>query len=402
MKQKIINYWKILFLISLITISANNVYSLGIAPSKKIIDYDTSEHVISARIINNEERNVKIMLSAEGILSKYVTIDNNILNIRSYELEKEFTYRLQLPVGMDIGPQTINIVASEISADSNENSVSGLMTITHQLQINIPYATKQLDGYASVSTTNINDSVITRLILKNSGSEDVTSITGTIMIMDRNNKIVYSKEIEKQEGIKVKSELNIDNRIKLEKVGEYLLEYEIFYDEKKLLIKKDFSLGEYNIAVIDTKVNNFRLGTIAKFNIKLLNEWNSPIDNVYTELIIKEENGTVIGQTNTAKSIMSPGNNNLELYWDTVNITKGRYLLDIKIFSDDKIITHEYITLIDENKIEINPTGNIKETSKITLNARTIVVIILTTMLIILILVAIKMHNSRGNNKIYK
>ena len=356
MKQKIKKHVTMFCLVVLlIIITITNVFALGIAPSKKIIEYDNQEHTISVMIINNEEKNMKIALSVQGPLSEYVTIDEQVLDISSTELEKKFTYKFQLPYGMETGTQTINIVASEIGDATNTNTINGLLTLTHQLQINIPYARKQLEGYISVSTTKVGDFSTIRLILKNNGIEDIKTINGILKILDKNNNTIYTDNIEEQQDILVGSKINIDNQIRLENVGEYTLEYNLRYDEKEIVIRQDFNFGEYTIAVLNTSVNNFKLGTIAKFDIKLENEWNNAIDNVYSELTIKDKNGTIIGQTNTAKSRIDPGNNDIIMYWDTVNVTAGEYLLNLKIYSDEKILTYEYNSIITDTKIEINP-----------------------------------------------
>lgn len=394
MKQKQVKNLKLfVIIIVLVIITANNVYSLGIAPSKKIMDYDNQEHTINVRIINNEARNVKIILSAQGTLAEYVTIPESILNILSTEPEKEFTYNYKLPHGLETGTQTIEIVASEIDDSTSTNSVNALLTITHQLQINIPYPRKQIEGHVSITTTTINDPIITRLTLKNNGIENISSITGILKILDQDNKIMFVENIQEQTDIIVGTSLNIDRQITLEKIGRYTADYKIYYDEKELSIRKDFEVGEYNIAVLETKVDNFRLGTIAKFDVKLTTEWNTAIDNIYSELTIKDKNGTVIGQTNTAKSRILPGTDNLVMYWDTKNITTGDYLLNLKIYSDEKILTYEYNTKITENKIIINPQLTELEKPQITnnnINSKIIGIIIIIALAGIILLIVTK------------
>jgi len=356
MKQKLITKTTAFYLVIsiLIIIIANNVCALGIAPSKKIMEYDSQEHTISARIINNEQINTQIKLSVQGPLSEYVIINESILNITNLESEKEFTYKFQLPENMETGTQVINIVASETNPNNNANTISGLLTITHQLQINIPYAKKQLEGYLSIATTTITDPIVTKLTLRNNGIENITKITGILKIFDTNNKTIYTGNIEEQKNILVGESINIDKELKLSNIGTYTAEYDLQYDEKKINITKEFNAGEYNINVLETKVNNFKLGTIAKFDVKLESEWNTVINNVYCELTIKDKNNNIIGQTNNAKSTITPGNNTLTTYWDTLNIVKGEYILNLKIYTDEKILTYEYNMIITDNNIEIN------------------------------------------------
>ena len=90
-------YIQIMISVIIILLATVEVHALGISPSKKIIDYDTEEHIITSSIINNEARDIAIKISASGSLSKYVIISEPVLMIRSDESEKEFTYIVQLP-----------------------------------------------------------------------------------------------------------------------------------------------------------------------------------------------------------------------------------------------------------------------------------------------------------------
>jgi hypothetical protein len=365
-----------IILLSIIIILTNNVYSLGIAPSKKIIEYSSEEQIITARIINNEAKNTIIVLNVQGALAQYVTLNQTTLNISKYELEKEFTYRIKLPENLEIGTQTINIIASETIGNTNVNTINGLLTLAHQLQINIPYSKKQMEGYVSIATTKIKEPATIKLILKNNGVENINKITGTIKILDNNNNIHFQDNIVEQNNLLVKSEISIDKKVILKNVGEYNIEYNLNYDEKEFNITKKFNMGEYNIAIIDTKVNNFKLGTIAKFDIKIENEWNTILNNIDVELVIKDMAKNIIEQNNIPKNKLYPGNNTLVIYWDTTNITKGEYLLDLKITSDEKIVTSEYTIKIAENSIEINKATYNNATKQKTRNKNFIDIII--------------------------
>ncbi len=396
-KQKII-----LLVMLIIILSSNNTYALGIAPSKKIIEYTTEEQTIIARIINTEKRDITIKLTAQGPLSEYVTITEPIITLKSTDSEKEIIYTLKLPEGLETGTQKINILATEIDNSENANTINAIVTITQQLQINIPYATKNIETEISTSTTTINEPVTARLTIRNSGTEKINSITGVIKILDINNNNIYESNMAEQTDLEKASTINIDKQIEIEKIGTYKIEYNIKYDEKTIKIQKEFDIGEYNITVLKTSVNNFKLGTIAKFEIQVENEWNTALENVNSEIIILNENETIIGEVKTQNTI-TPGKNTITLYWDTKNISTGTYTINIKISNSEKTITQKYQTTITQDKIEIQntviPNNEVKVAEKNN-TKNTLIGIGVLIVIILIIIAVIKMQ--KKNKKIYK
>ena len=85
---------KCLIVITLIFIasilSIQNAHALGIAPSTKIINYDTEDHNVTVRIINTEKSDRLIRITTEGELSPYVTLEENVIDMKSTDSEKSF------------------------------------------------------------------------------------------------------------------------------------------------------------------------------------------------------------------------------------------------------------------------------------------------------------------------
>jgi len=391
-KKKRITFFSItliiIFLLCTIEISA-----LGISPSRKIIDYDTEQHIITSKIINNEARDINIKISASGELAEYIFISEPIINIKSSEPEKEFTYVLQLPPNIGPGPHIISITASEINENTSENSIGGILALTQQLQINVPYTGIYAEGYLSVYATNINNPVNTLCEIFNRGDQNIESMSGTLKILDADNNTVYTKEISKQENIAPKESARVDETFFLKEIGAYQLECNINYDGKNLIVKKDFTLGQYNITILKTDVKNFKLGTIAKFDINLLSDWNTAIDNVYGEITIKDKNGILVGQTNITKTTINPHTNFLSAYLDTLNMNSGEYLIRIKLYAGNKIIIQDYTTIISSNNIDLITTTETKNGPK----NNTLAVVLIFSALSILIIIIL-----RQNKKLYK
>jgi hypothetical protein len=387
-------------IIIVLLLNTANVHALGISPSKKIIDYDTYEHTITSSIINNEHRDVTIRISANGPLSEYVTIPEPLLDIRSDEPEREFTYTVQLPPDIDPGPKIIHIIASEVSNTLENNSVGGILTLTQQLQVNVPYTGLYADSYLSIYSTTVNDPVDTMVEIINMGDQEIQSIKGVLNVIDAYNNTVYTKKLDDYNGeISPKESFKIEESFNILVSGEYSAHYNINYSNseygnKNLNLDKVFDIGEYNIIVLGADVKNFRLGTIAKFNIDLTSVWNKPINDVYGTITITDMNNATVGQTNITKTTINPNANLLTAYLDTANIKSGKYTVAIKLYAGNKIITKEYPSVIGADKIDIGVTGQEIVSGK---NYNLALILLLTAFGIVTLLVLFDQ-----NKKLYK
>jgi hypothetical protein len=388
----------IIFILIISILSAANVYSFGITPSTKIIEYNTEQNILSARIVNNEARDITVKISASGELAQYVLITEPTVYIRSDESEKEFRYVVLLPPNLEPGPKIIGITATAINNNLSENSIGGMVAVTQQLQINVPYTGIYAEGYLSLYPVGTNIPINTMLEIVNRGDQVISSISGTLNVKDADNNTVYSKKIEGYKLIAPTESARIEETFLLTEAGTYNIEYDMKYDNKDMIVKKEFNLGEYNITVLSADVKNFRLGTIAKFDINLLARWNKAID-VYGEISLKQKNGIMFRQNNITKMTINPYNNLLTAYIDTVGMEPGEYILGIKLYAGGEIISREYPAILSTNGIEItmpasttnNATGKKIDSTYILLCV--VLFSILGTLMILLL---------RKNKKLYK
>ena len=237
------------------------------------------------------------------------------------------------------------------------------------------------------------------------GDQTIQSISGTLNINDASNRTVFTKKINEYDEygnniqIYPKSSFKIEESFNLKEAGSYTAQYDIVYNNtdygnKSLVLKKDFDVGDYNIAVLGADVKNFKLGTIAKFNIDLTAKWNRPINDVYGTITIKDKNNATVGQANITKTVINPNANSLTAYLDTANIKSGEYLIGIKLYAGNKIITQDYPSIIKEDKIDI---GIAKETAT-TKNSHTLAIVLAISVIFITIALLLLIKNK----KLYK
>jgi LPXTG-motif cell wall-anchored protein len=388
-KKIIINTLTILFVIIIV---ACNVNALGIAPSKKIMPYDTEEHIYTIKIVNTEAKDMTLKISAEGILAYAVTIDNSIIRMRSDESEKDITYRVKLPQDLTPGSKVIFINIAETNEGTNPNAISGLLTLSHQLIINVPYTGLYAEGFLSISSTINSEETIATITLANKGSEIISTVSGSLNVRDLNGNIMYTREIQEQHNLIPGSSIKIEELFDIGRSGIYNIEYDINYDNKNIILSKTFNIGEYNLIITGASVKNFRLGTIAKLEVDISNDWNVPIENAYGEIIVTDVNGAIVGTANTTKTTINPTTGKITVYWDTANIKTGQYTLNLKLYAGDKIITQSYPSTIDNDKFIIGTQQPKTEKT----NYITIIVLIALAGIFVFILF------KRRNKKVYK
>jgi predicted nucleic acid-binding Zn-ribbon protein len=375
-----------------ILIMISNAHALGIAPAKIIIDYElgeSREYTMTSRVINNEGRDVAVRISAAGELSQYVEIPEPLMYMVSDMPESEFTYKITLPPNIQSGTKILNIIVSEVdirNQGDKGSSIGGLLTVTQQVYINIPYKGKYLEGTLSTYPTEQPGKTLSMVNLDNKGTESIVSINSNIKVSDISGNIIYEKTINTYNNLAVKKSIKIEEPIELSQPGKYTLKYDINYDDKSIVIQKEFENGKYNISITSATVENFKLGTVAKFDINTTTNWNTPIDGVYGEIIIKNIDGTTINTIKTDTKTIKPKDDILTAYWDTTSIKSGEYMINITLHAGTQTSTKEYQTTITENKITVKNENPATETIDNKTYIRTTMILAIATMTAIILL----------------
>lgn len=363
-------------------------YALGIAPATKIIEYDATQGniVITSRVINNEGRDIPVKVTAGGELSDYVTLNDPLIYLSKDEPETEFSYTLDLPPNLSEGTKSLWITISEISIGQGTggSSVGGLLTVSQQLQVEMPYKGRYAEGQLMINPATKQNTIIYSLSLTNKGTEPITSFDLNVKIKDTEHNNVYTRNLNDPRILDIRQSQRIEEQITLESPGIYTLELDARYGDKNITLSKGFTVGEYNIAIKDARVEKFRLGTIATFDISIEPGWNGPIDDVYGEMIIKDNNGTVLDKINIDKKQISSKDNIMTAHWDTQNIQSGEYLISILAYAGNQVSTKEYYAKVTENRIIVGDDVEGKAAGKDYVGAVVIALIFIAFMLIML------------------
>lgn len=341
---------KLIFAILIIItiLSIKEVYAIGITPGRTTINFEPNlKQDIKFTIINSEYKDMKVVLSAEGELAKYIILHNVLIDFKAGEESKSFYYTINLPSSLETpGVNEVNIIAMELPVEAGQEGafIGATAAVATQLHVNVPYPGKYLTVDLKVEEAQSNEPAIFHIPVMNFGEEDILHAQASIEILGANNeKIVTIEGEDKSINAKEKDEFVISWNANVNP-GSYHAIVIVRYDGEVARIEKNFNVGDLMIDVNSIIVNNFRLGGIAKFNILVESKWNEKIKDVYGQMLIDDEEGNNIADFKTASvDVDAFARQEMIAYWDTEGINEGTY--------DGKIVLH-YLGRTSERALE--------------------------------------------------
>jgi hypothetical protein len=142
------------------------------------------------------------------------------------------------------------------------------------------------------------------------------------------------------------------------------------------------------IDVSDISVKKFTLGDVAKFDITLLNSWNTEIKDVYVEMTVEDSSGKKMTEFKTAAiAVQAQKEGTLEAYWYTEGVMPGIYKVRLLIHYAGKLVQREYDFEVSTNSItKLGAVGQAitqEEVEEVTSKGLIILLIIITLVLLI-------------------
>lgn len=347
------------FLIILIFISEVN--ALGISPARKIVDFEPGlEDEIELKIVNTENKEMKVVIYLEGK-------DANLVNLKNYKLEfsegeesKTIRYSYSLPDKFDIpGDHDIKIVVREIPKDYDtlDTLVGATVSVVHQFKIKVPYPGKYVVSDLSIIETGRTDQIDFRIIASNFGNQKIVNAKGIINIQSLTDDKVFTINTKLDSiGSQDKKEFQATWNGPIE-LGRYYAELTLTYDGKVSYAELIFEVGEKNLEVIDITVKNFRLGEIAKFNILVDNRWSEEINDAFVELIILDLSEEIDRFKSASENIPPLSVMELTAFWDSAGVEEGEYNFKIILNYEGKKIEKIVKTVISLNSIKFDFFG---------------------------------------------
>ena len=338
-----------------------NVSALGITPGRAVFDYSPGrQEDVNFKIINNEQKDMKVQIYVEGELNQTVTLYQKIVEFKSDELEKEFKYTFNLPEILE-GPgiHQVRIIAMEIPEKVEQGTFIGAtVAVATELYIKVPYPGKYLDLKLDIQESDVNDTTKFVVAASNFGDQKVARAYAIIDVLSKTNEKIASIKTDTVE-IDVKQRKDFAAEWKADVgPGAYLAKVTVIYDDKIGTVEKVFNVGTLRIDLVDVVVDDFRLGGIAKFTIVGENRWNSEIKEVYSRVLIYDAANKTIADSKSA-SVDFPAleKTTMFAFWDTAGIDEGDYDGKIVLYYANKTTDREIRAKVRAEELNVEIVG---------------------------------------------
>ncbi|MEK6862017.1 MAG: hypothetical protein AABY07_08690 [Nanoarchaeota archaeon] len=323
------------------------VNGIAISPAKyefDFIPYLTQD--LEVIVINTANHPINATLSFKGDLARYITHNISIVELNASGISKQ-RFVLKLPGKIDTpGEITISITAGEIIPETAGISIG--TAVESHIQINVPYPEKYVAITFTAENANENEPANFLVRIKNKGIEKVNNLIAYLEILDD------LKVIKKFKSNNYTLELNEGKDINFQLItsglspGNYLGKAYIIYDG----ITSKESMQEFKIGTQKVELKNYTstllFNQISKVLFSIASKWNSRIDKIYGNLILKKE-GKQIQQVKTEESAVEPwGTVDLNTYIDASKLEPGVYQFELTLFYADKIQKFELPVTIEE------------------------------------------------------
>ncbi len=354
----------VLLMLTTIILLSSNVSGFGVGPSRQYISYTPGETIEGELYLMNDEKNTfKVGIYVEGDLADYVTLDQQLLDVGRNDMIKVVPYKIKFPKKSPRpGDNKVKIVFREFSTDKDVDkgsSVRANLAIAAEIVIQVPYPGKYAEGQLFISNAEDMDKPTKfTVLLDNYGTEDIAQAQAHINIFSPTGDKVGETETNAR-SLGAKEEVRLDALWDKEvKMGSYIAKAKVTYDNRSLTLEQPFDLGRFTIELSDITVDKFKLGDVAKFNIKLANNWNKKIDSVYSEVIITDENEKEITRFKTAAiDIPAEEVGQLEGYWYTEGVAPGYYTIKFIVHYAGKMTQKIIKMKVDLNEIKFFNEG---------------------------------------------
>ena len=338
----------------------NIASALGISPGRTSLDFEENlEQEITLNVLNNEKKELSVVIYAEGELAQYVTLDAALLDISKDEESKTFKYKVKLPSELEKpGLHEGKIVVREVPKQaSGQTFIGATVAVVSQLHVNVPYPGKYAEVNLEVSEVEIGESAAFIVSVYNRGKLDIVRAKAIIDILGPTNEKIATIETD-EKGIKSTERKELVSAWKPENPGEFKALVTLTYDEQVARTEKVFAIGSLEVEILNAEVKNFNLGGVAKFSVLAENKYNNKIDDLYTQMIITDDKGDLMVDSKSATiSLDALSKGTMFTYWDTEGVKAGEYdgkfILSYQGKKSEKLAN----TIVDMNSIRVDFGG---------------------------------------------
>jgi hypothetical protein len=353
---------KLIIVLMLFLIFAASAYATGLSPGKRVIIYEPGMKVDFKFSVHNNEGPDKYFYLMSRTNSD--DLKENLKEMLDYPKDDilirwggshEFTGSIYLPA--ELGPGEHNIFLTVFDKGGGSGQVGARATVAFRFEIYSPYPGKYAKGKVlPVQAVKYGETAVVNIEIMNLGTDDLASVSPVIDL--------YSGD-EFVKGYSVDSEPMKSKDVRLFKVhiptddlgvGKYSINAKIMFDglTETVITYESVRVGDIEMEI--TKISNptFIGGRINKFDIGLMNKWNTPTA-AFVEGVIRK-NGRKKGDFRTESITATPWEENfVTAYLDATNLIAGVYDLHLTLKYAGKTASKVYQVRILPGELQERP-----------------------------------------------
>ena len=363
--------------------------ALGITPGRTTLDYEQGlEREITFSVLNNEHKNMQVLLMIQGELNDSVILFDNMIEFMPSEEAKQFKYKVKLSekIAKEPGLHTAEIVALEIPTVSDKGTyVGATVAVVSQLHVYVACPGKCIEAVLNVLNAEQNSTATFIVPVINRGKLGIGEVRAVIDIYTSLNEKITTIETDylpleagKRTELSAKWQVNVPS-------GSYLAKVTVFYDGESKSFEKQFAVGSQMLSIESILVNNFQLGEIAKLQILVENRWNQELKSVFANLLVYNKESQVMADVKSAtEDIPALAKKELIAYWDTVGVEEGEYNGKLMVKYGTKTSDRNLILKVSQNSLDITGVGYaIRPSGGKGINMTTILLVLVIILLIV-------------------
>jgi hypothetical protein len=377
-----------IFLLMAIFITSS-VCALGVSPGRTTINFEPGlVRNVNFELANSGSEDLKVILSAQGDLSKYIRLSSPVVTLPAGEAFVSASYVLNLPESMSPGLHTGEILIVEVpnTAGSGQSGVLATLAVVSQVHVNVPYPGKYATAELVIYNVNVGEDTAFIFPVKSEGEFDLISVRANVDIYNSigmkvdsfNTEIISVPSGEKREIVhNWKAEVPI---------GNYRAVASVVYDDGTISLEETFSVGSKELELQEISVNKFSLGEIVKLEMLVENKWSESISDAYIKTRILNEKGATVSSFESAvHDVDELSKESFISYWDTAGVKAGDYQAEVSINYAGKSSMKDLKFEVGEGELRIIGLGYvISSEGKGEMSG---LIMILITIIIVLILI---------------
>src|SRR3989338_7478003 len=316
----------------------NLVTALGIRPAKTILNSEEMKTYQSTIwVVNNDHQNMHISIATGGEFGQYIKLPKTELSFREDIDALPIEFEITLPQDIPPGGTSAHLIIEEKPTppehqNEDSGSVGAKISLKHKITIQNGYPEKYIEPKLNFHESGDNIRLVSEV--ENKGKKDITQLKTKFYI----NNILQNKQ-EKIEAIETESTTLKTKENKLLEAtipksqftsGEFEVNAITTYDDLQIEMTKKLIVGRPEIDI--TYFNKyFKANEINKYSLDLLNKWNTQIENVFVDIIVKKQDQQIDQFSTKTIDIDARTTEQIHDYFDARNKNPGTYTFDMVV-----------------------------------------------------------------------